>query len=191
MQRVCPEIGGIKTQNRRDWSRCHRLDQQQGPPHPRSLSRQQSDKSYRLRPHPPISGQSPVSMLLEDGLLDAGAEIIGPAGSVEADCCSLRRRQPWAGCGDAAVLDINLQGAAVSPVADYLAALGVPFIFVAGYDEDCAQGPACGRVGAGEAVRPRHAGRHRQGFGGRAVTPAGYSSWVAGTSWSAGAPQPR
>jgi DNA-binding response OmpR family regulator len=40
----------------------------------------------------------------------------------------------------AAVLDINLEGTAVSPVADRLAALGVPFVFATGYGESCHKG---------------------------------------------------
>ena len=35
----------------------------------------------------------------------------------------------------AAVLDINLDGRHVAPVADRLAALGVPFLFATGYGE--------------------------------------------------------
>jgi hypothetical protein len=38
------------------------------------------------------------------------------------------------------VLDINLDGEAVRPVADTLAALGVPFLFATGYGEHCDTG---------------------------------------------------
>jgi hypothetical protein len=37
-------------------------------------------------------------------------------------------------------LDINLAGEAVTPVADRLAALGVPFVFATGYGTDCDTG---------------------------------------------------
>ena len=40
----------------------------------------------------------------------------------------------------AAVLDINLDGQRVEPVADRLAALGVPFLFATGYGEGCDTG---------------------------------------------------
>jgi hypothetical protein len=40
----------------------------------------------------------------------------------------------------AAVLDINLEGEVVSPVADRLAALNVPFVFATGYGEGCNRG---------------------------------------------------
>ena len=71
-------------------------------------------------------------MLVEDELREAGAEVVGPAGSVEG---ALRLIEAAAKDGglSAAVLDINLQGQAVAPVANRLAALGVPFLFATGY----------------------------------------------------------
>ena len=41
---------------------------------------------------------------------------------------------------DAAILDINLGDGMVYPVADILAARGVPFVFVTGYDADSVDG---------------------------------------------------
>ena len=41
---------------------------------------------------------------------------------------------------DAAVLDVNLNGRHVAPVADKLAALGVPFLFATGYGDTCDTG---------------------------------------------------
>ena len=74
-----------------------------------------------------------VSMLVEDELLDAGATVLGPVPSVSD---ALRLVEAAADGGiSAAVLDINLQGEAVGPVADRLAALGVPFLFATGYGE--------------------------------------------------------
>jgi DNA-binding response OmpR family regulator len=74
-----------------------------------------------------------VSMLVEDELLDAGATVLGPVPSVSD---ALRLVEAAADGGiSAAVLDINLQGEAVGPVADRLVALGVPFVFATGYGE--------------------------------------------------------
>ena len=56
---------------------------------------------------------------------DAGYAVAGFAQSVEAALAELGR-QPI----DAALLDINLQGELVYPVAHALAELGVPFVFV-------------------------------------------------------------
>jgi len=75
-----------------------------------------------------------ASMLVEDELRDAGATVLGPAPSV-GDALLLVEAAAADGGINAAVLDINLQGQAVMPVADRLAALGVPFLFATGYGE--------------------------------------------------------
>ena len=58
-----------------------------------------------------------------------GAEVIGPAPSCE-DALALVTAEHL----DAAVLDINVRGQSVLPVAEILAARGVPFVFATGYD---------------------------------------------------------
>jgi CheY-like chemotaxis protein len=60
-----------------------------------------------------------------------GAEVAGPAGSVR-DALALVEAE--GDRLDGAVLDINLRDERVYPVADALAARGVPFIFLTGYD---------------------------------------------------------
>ena len=60
-----------------------------------------------------------------------GAEVVGPAGSVRA---ALALVEAAGGRLDGAVLDINLRKERAYPVADALAARGVPFVFVTGYD---------------------------------------------------------
>jgi DNA-binding response OmpR family regulator len=81
-----------------------------------------------------VEDEALVSMLVEDELCDAGAKVLGPAPSVEH---ALRLIEDAAADGgiSAAVLDINLDGRHVGPVADRLAALGVPFVFATGYGE--------------------------------------------------------
>jgi DNA-binding LytR/AlgR family response regulator len=65
-------------------------------------------------------------------LLEAmGAKIVGPAGSVQ-DALELVERN--AQHLDGAVLDVNLRDERVYPVADALAAHGLPFVFATGYD---------------------------------------------------------
>jgi DNA-binding response OmpR family regulator len=54
-----------------------------------------------------------------------GANVLGPVGNVEA-------ARQFAGEADAAILDIDLNGEAVFPVADELADRGVPFVFFSG-----------------------------------------------------------
>lgn len=86
-----------------------------------------------------VEDEALVSMVVEDVLRDAGAEILGPAPSVGE---ALRLVEAAAADGgiDAAVLDINLRGHAVVPVADKLAALGVPFVFATGYSKGLGTG---------------------------------------------------
>ena len=56
--------------------------------------------------------------------------IVGPFGRVAEAIAALKNSG-----ADAAVLDINLGGEVVYPLADVLRAEGVPFIFVTGYGE--------------------------------------------------------
>ena len=80
-----------------------------------------------------------VSMLVEDELRGAGAEVVGPVSTV-SEALGLVEAAAADGGISAAVLDINLQGQAAVPVADRLAALGVPFLFATGYGEGCGTG---------------------------------------------------
>jgi CheY-like chemotaxis protein len=75
-----------------------------------------------------VEDESLVAMLLEDMLHDLGCEVVGPVSRV-ADALALLEREPVA----AAILDINVAGEKVFPVADRLEALGVPFLFATGY----------------------------------------------------------
>jgi DNA-binding response OmpR family regulator len=65
-------------------------------------------------------------------LTQAGAEVIGPISHADRAMEWLREKRPI----DAAVLDINLAGEMIFPLADALVERGVPFIFTTGYDID-------------------------------------------------------
>lgn len=67
---------------------------------------------------------------LQHELEDAGAEVLGPVPSV-ADALALLATDVRP---DAAVLDVNLGGELVFPVAEALRERGVPFLFATGYD---------------------------------------------------------
>lgn len=71
-----------------------------------------------------------VSMLLEDMLADFGCDIVGPAASI-AEALPLATDAQI----DVAVLDMNLGGQPVFPIADALKARGVPYIFASGYGQ--------------------------------------------------------
>jgi CheY-like chemotaxis protein len=72
-----------------------------------------------------------IAIDLADMLEGRGVEVIGPAGTVE-DALELVASE--GSRLDGAVLDINLHGVRVYPVAEALAARGVPFVFTTGYD---------------------------------------------------------
>lgn len=92
-----------------------------------------------------VEDEAMVAMLVEDELVRAGAEVLGPAHSV-ADALHMIDAATANGGIGAAVLDINVSGRHVSPVADRLAALGVPFLFATGY--------GAGRETAGHDAAP-------------------------------------
>ncbi|WP_411288414.1 HWE histidine kinase domain-containing protein [Phenylobacterium sp.] len=71
-----------------------------------------------------------LALELETGLSDAGATIVGPAYELEEAMALLDRPI------DAAVLDANLNGRSVLPVAEALAARQIPFVFATGYGEN-------------------------------------------------------
>jgi CheY-like chemotaxis protein len=62
----------------------------------------------------------------------AGATVLGPAANVPDALTLVHEGRAI----DAAVLDVNLHGEVVFPVADALAERGVPFVFATGYDPD-------------------------------------------------------
>jgi DNA-binding NtrC family response regulator len=72
-----------------------------------------------------------VAWLLEDMLADLGCAVVGPASSVNQALAMIDVEAI-----DAAVLDVNLNGQKSYPIADALAARGVPFVFSTGYDKD-------------------------------------------------------
>ena len=71
-----------------------------------------------------------IAMDMAGHLEDAGAEVLGPVGSLEE---ALELIEDQAYHIDAAVLDVNLgRGATSYPVADRLLVLRVPYIFATG-----------------------------------------------------------
>jgi CheY-like chemotaxis protein len=77
-----------------------------------------------------VEDEALVSMLVEDMLTDLGCLIVGPAAEIE-EALRLANSAEI----DAALLDVNLGGRPIFPVADALKARGVPFAFASGYGE--------------------------------------------------------
>ena len=75
-----------------------------------------------------VEDEALVALEIEQTLQDAGYDVVGPAGSVDQAFASVAEHGI-----DAAVLDINLDGEMVWPVAETLRERGVPFVFTTGY----------------------------------------------------------
>jgi DNA-binding response OmpR family regulator len=75
-----------------------------------------------------VEDESLIRMLLEDMLADLGYEVSATAATVEA-----ARQLAASATFDAAILDVNLEGEEVFPVAEILASRNLPFVFASGY----------------------------------------------------------
>ena len=92
-----------------------------------------------------------IALDLDAALRTAGYRVIGPAPEVSAALQLLKAERP-----DAAVLDVNLAGQCVTPVAEVLHAMFVPFILASGYVAADLQAEAALRdaVNVGKTWRP-------------------------------------
>ncbi|HEX5379226.1 MAG TPA: response regulator, partial [Phenylobacterium sp.] len=77
-----------------------------------------------------VEDEMMVSMLIEDMLEDLGCTVVGPASRLD-EAMVLAREADL----DCAVLDVNLGGQSIFPVADLLRAKGAPFAFATGYGD--------------------------------------------------------
>ena len=75
-----------------------------------------------------VEDEAAISLLLEDMLLDFGCEVVGPAARLAA-ALDLAQRETF----DLAILDVNVAGEAIYPVAEALDERKVPFVFSTGY----------------------------------------------------------
>ncbi|WP_448188278.1 response regulator [Azospirillum sp. sgz301742] len=76
-----------------------------------------------------VEDEAMVAIMLEDMLHDLGCEVVGPAGDVPHALELAQTDQGIAG----AILDVNVAGTPIYPVAAALKARGVPFVFMTGY----------------------------------------------------------
>ena len=79
-----------------------------------------------------VEDEALVAMMVEDLLGDLGYEVAGSFGAVGDALAWLGGDQAPP---DGAVLDVNIGGEMVFPVAEALRARGVPFVFATGYGD--------------------------------------------------------
>ncbi|MGN6278926.1 MAG: response regulator [Sphingomonas sp.] len=89
----------------------------------------------------PLAIAGSTVLLVEDEYLIAddlardltahGLTVFGPVATVEAAVEALAQSNP-----DFAILDINLRGDRVFPLADHLSGRDIPYVFATGYDGD-------------------------------------------------------
>ncbi|WP_376966978.1 response regulator [Azospirillum sp. A26] len=78
-----------------------------------------------------IEDEPLIALSLEDVLTDNGAVCIGPIGSIGSALKAIATHR-----ADIALVDINLRGERIDPVADRLSTMGIPFLFTTGYGEE-------------------------------------------------------
>lgn len=71
-----------------------------------------------------------IAILLDEVLRSLGCIVVGPVAKLNA-----AERLAAEGVFDAAVLDINIRGGQVFPVAKILEARGIPYVLASGYSD--------------------------------------------------------
>jgi two-component sensor histidine kinase/DNA-binding response OmpR family regulator len=78
-----------------------------------------------------VEDEALVAMILEDQLEELGISIVATCASVAEAMKAIEKCAP-----EAAILDVNLGGQLVYPVADCLIDRGIPFVFITGYGRE-------------------------------------------------------
>jgi CheY-like chemotaxis protein len=78
-----------------------------------------------------VEDEALVAMLIESLLEEYGCCVVGPCSTV-AKALTVAHSETF----DLAVLDVNLRGEKVYPVAELLAERHIPFLFLSGYGEE-------------------------------------------------------
>jgi CheY-like chemotaxis protein len=75
-----------------------------------------------------VEDEAAISLLLEDMLLDFGCEVVGPSARLAAALEAVEKEKV-----DIAILDVNVAGEPIYPVAEALQTRSIPFVFSTGY----------------------------------------------------------
>lgn len=77
-----------------------------------------------------VEDEAITALMIQFALLDEGADVIGPAATVQEALALLEQHVP-----DVATLDLNLAGEMATKVANALDALHVPFLIASAYGD--------------------------------------------------------
>lgn len=75
-----------------------------------------------------VEDEALIAMSIEDALVEAGGEVLGPITSVQRALETLQTERV-----DAVVLDMNLNGTSAKPVAEVASQRTIPFLVLSGY----------------------------------------------------------
>jgi CheY-like chemotaxis protein len=75
-----------------------------------------------------VEDEPMIRLLLDDMLTDLGYAMAAEAGRLD-EALTVAKQGEF----DLAILDVNLNGQAITPVVDILVERGVPFVFISGY----------------------------------------------------------
>jgi CheY-like chemotaxis protein len=82
-----------------------------------------------------VEDESMLALSLEDMLRDLGCVVAGTAAKID-DALEMARTHEY----DVALLDVNLNGKRVDPVAEAVRERGTPIVYVTGYGKTAASG---------------------------------------------------
>jgi CheY-like chemotaxis protein len=75
-----------------------------------------------------VEDEAIIAALIENALIEGGCSVVGPVATLGVALETIEKTRI-----DAALLDISINGRRTYPIADVLAARGIPFIFVSGF----------------------------------------------------------
>ena len=77
-----------------------------------------------------VEDETLIVLMIEDTLQELGCVVVGPVGKLDAAV-----RLASGEVLDVAILDVNIRGGHVYPVAEQLRARGIPFVLASGYED--------------------------------------------------------
>ncbi len=83
-----------------------------------------------------VENENLVALLLEDMLAELGHTVVGPVARLDK-ALEMAQREAF----DVAILDVHINGGDAYPIAEALAARGIPFVFSTGSGKESLRAP--------------------------------------------------